>query len=181
MEIIIDEEVKKVLGRSQSFGELALLYNAPRSASVRCVEKSFFWALERQQFKRKLEDLNTKQQAENFSFIENIKFFGCLFSESLTREQKSSIASIMIHEKYRAGDKIVSQGDLASCFFVIKEVAITQGDGRGEEEGSGAAREADPQADEERLLRRAGAVLRHHAHLQRRRSLRSHLPLHRFR
>lgn len=37
-EIIINEDVKKVITSGAGFGELALLYGAPRSASVKAVE-----------------------------------------------------------------------------------------------------------------------------------------------
>lgn len=36
-QIIINDEVKKTLKSKDAFGELALLYNAPRSASVRAI------------------------------------------------------------------------------------------------------------------------------------------------
>ncbi len=36
-QIIINNEIKKTLKSSDAFGELALLYNAPRSASVKAI------------------------------------------------------------------------------------------------------------------------------------------------
>lgn len=40
-EIIINDEVKKILQSGQGFGELALLYGAPRSASIKALEGTF--------------------------------------------------------------------------------------------------------------------------------------------
>jgi cGMP-dependent protein kinase len=37
-QVIIHDEVKKTITQGQAFGELALLYNAPRSASIKAVE-----------------------------------------------------------------------------------------------------------------------------------------------
>ena len=35
----------------EGFGELALLYNSPRTATCKTIEDSFFWAIERKLFK----------------------------------------------------------------------------------------------------------------------------------
>lgn len=38
MEVIVNEKTKRELKAGDGFGELALLYNAPRSAAVRALE-----------------------------------------------------------------------------------------------------------------------------------------------
>jgi cGMP-dependent protein kinase 1 len=38
MEVIVNDKTKRELKAGDGFGELALLYNAPRSASVRALE-----------------------------------------------------------------------------------------------------------------------------------------------
>lgn len=43
---------QKEMGKKQSFGELALLYNAPRSATIRCLEDTYFWAIDRKTFRK---------------------------------------------------------------------------------------------------------------------------------
>ncbi len=45
LEVVIDGELKRVLGKGSSFGELALLYNAPRSASIKAKQNSFLWGI----------------------------------------------------------------------------------------------------------------------------------------
>lgn len=51
VDVIIDGDVKKSLGEGSSFGELALLYNAPRSASIRATKDTFLWGIHRKIFK----------------------------------------------------------------------------------------------------------------------------------
>lgn len=50
VEVIIGNEVVKTLSPGDFFGDLALLYNAPRSASIRCLEDCYFWTLHRNHF-----------------------------------------------------------------------------------------------------------------------------------
>ena len=38
LDVIINEEIKNTLNAGESFGDLALMYNAPRSASIQAKE-----------------------------------------------------------------------------------------------------------------------------------------------
>ena len=42
----------------------------------------------------------------------------------MTSEQKNSIAGVLILEQYNKNQVIVSEGDQASSFYIIKEVLI---------------------------------------------------------
>lgn len=49
--------MKRILKASEFFGELALMYHAPRSASVLSVGDCGFWVLERNKFRKAVEDI----------------------------------------------------------------------------------------------------------------------------
>lgn len=49
------------LKEGEGFGELGLLYNAPRSASCFALTKSYFWMIERNTFRRAVEQMITKE------------------------------------------------------------------------------------------------------------------------
>jgi len=76
----VNDEVKKTLQKGEGFGELALLYNAPRSASVKTLEKCGMWTIDRVTFRKAFEEMVRKQVAENRSFMDNVAFFSNLFS-----------------------------------------------------------------------------------------------------
>jgi cGMP-dependent protein kinase 1 len=59
-EVIIHDEVKKTITKGSAFGELALLYSAPRSASIRATKDSYFWAIDRVRFRKAVEELALK-------------------------------------------------------------------------------------------------------------------------
>ena len=75
VEVVIHDQVRREMGTSEGFGELALMYNAPRSASIRAVENSAFWGIDRASFKKALEEMITKEYEENRMFIDGVKFF----------------------------------------------------------------------------------------------------------
>jgi len=75
MQIIIHDQVKKVIKGGEGFGELALLFNAERSASVRACEKCGLWGIERHTFRKVVQEMMGKQYKENRKFLEKIKFF----------------------------------------------------------------------------------------------------------
>ena len=74
-----------------SFGELALLYNSPRSAGIFALETTKVWVLSRLDFKKVLKDLNRTEKNENEEILKNIKFL-----EGLTDTQRQSLASNLV-------------------------------------------------------------------------------------
>ncbi len=59
----------KILQKGESFGELALLYNEPRSGSILALEKCYVWGLHGTIFKEILKELNKNEKTENLYFI----------------------------------------------------------------------------------------------------------------
>lgn len=81
MEIIIHDQVKKVIKSGEGFGELALLFNSERSASVKAREKCGLWGIDRGTFRKVVQDMMNKQHKENRKFMEKIKFFSNFFKK----------------------------------------------------------------------------------------------------
>jgi cGMP-dependent protein kinase len=125
LNIIINNEIKRTVKDGEGFGELALLFNAPRSASVKALEHCGLWGIDRNTFRKAVEEMSSKQCKENRKFMENVNFF-----QNLTIEQKDSIASVLTTQKFKKGEFIVAEGDPASSFYVIKsgEVAVLKGE-----------------------------------------------------
>ena len=118
----IDGKAKKRMQNSEGFGDLALLYNAPRSASIRANVTTQFWAIDRKTFKKVVGEITAKQYVENRKFLNDVNFF-----ESMTDSQKDAIASVLISQKFDKGKVIVSQGDQADSYYIIKKVKRSSG------------------------------------------------------
>ena len=75
--------MKKTLEPGVAFGEYALLYNAPRSASIRTLQKCYLWGLYRSSFRKSIEELSSKNYEENRKFINSNQFFGKIFNGNM--------------------------------------------------------------------------------------------------
>ena len=75
----IETKLIRELKRGDGFGELALLYSAPRSASIKAIEITRLWGIDRETFKKSVKEITTKTYKDNRSFIDNVKFFRNFF------------------------------------------------------------------------------------------------------
>ncbi|EGR29318.1 protein kinase domain protein [Ichthyophthirius multifiliis] len=120
VQIEINDQFVRKLNKGEGFGELALLYNAPRSASIKCIGKCTFWGINRNTFRKTVEEMVQKNYESNRNFMEQVNFF-----RQLNNEQKNSIASRLITTKYEKNEYIFNQGDNADSFFMIKEGIVS--------------------------------------------------------
>jgi cGMP-dependent protein kinase len=122
MSVEINGDVKRKIYPGEGFGELALLYSAPRSASIKAEKSSFLWFIDRSTFRNFVETIIEKNFSENRKFIEHNKFFSNFFNNLayLTSDQKDKIASIGITQKYEKKSKICKEGELAASMFILK-------------------------------------------------------------
>jgi len=79
LEVFIEKKFIRDLKRGDGFGELALLYSAPRSASIKAIELSRLWGIDRDTFRKAVKEITTKTSKDNRSFIDNVKFFRNFF------------------------------------------------------------------------------------------------------
>ena len=70
-----------------SFGELALMYNAPRAATVVSAEQSTLWALDRVTFRRILMDSAFQRRRMYEGFLEEVSLLASLTPKSPAEEQ----------------------------------------------------------------------------------------------
>ncbi|KAF2861298.1 camp-dependent protein kinase regulatory subunit [Piedraia hortae CBS 480.64] len=104
-----------VSGPGTSFGELALMYNAPRAATVVSTEPSILWQLDRVTFRRILMDSAFQRRRMYESFLEEVPLLA-----SLTPYERSKIADALETKKYPAGSTIIRQGDVGDKFYLLE-------------------------------------------------------------
>jgi cAMP-dependent protein kinase regulator len=103
------------VGTGGSFGELALMYNAPRAATVASNEQSTLWALDRVTFRRILMDSAFQRRRMYEGFLEEVPLLS-----SLTPYERSKIADALETKKYPAGTTIIQEGDVGESFYILE-------------------------------------------------------------
>ncbi len=103
------------VGPGGSFGELALMYNAPRAATVMSTDSSTLWALDRITFRRILMDSAFQRRRMYEGFLEEVALLS-----SLTPYERSKIADALETKKYPPGTTIIQEGDVGESFFLLE-------------------------------------------------------------
>ena len=126
MEVTNKSQVLGIITPGHGFGELALLYDTPRTATVTARKDSTLWGIDRKTFKSFVEKIQSQQYEENQRFLDSIEVF-----QVLTRKEKDSLLMLLKISTFTPGARIVTQGETGNVCFIIKEGMVTcERDGR---------------------------------------------------
>ncbi|XP_032234964.1 cGMP-dependent protein kinase 1 isoform X2 [Nematostella vectensis] len=111
------------MGPGKAFGELAILYNCTRTASVRAQTSGKLWAIDRQTFQTIMMKTGLMRTAEHMEFLRSVNLLKDLAESYLLK-----IADVIEETFYEEGEYIIRQGARGDTFFIIKSgnVDITQ-------------------------------------------------------
>ncbi|KAM3913472.1 cGMP-dependent protein kinase 2-like [Leptodactylus fuscus] len=106
-----------------AFGELAILYNCKRTATVKAVTDAKIWVLDRQVFQNIMMSSAQAQHQEYFSFLRSVSLL-----KDLPEEKLSKIVDCLEVDFYDKGDYIIREGEEGNTFFIIAKgkVCVTQ-------------------------------------------------------
>lgn len=103
-------------GPGDAFGELALLYNAPRAATIDARVQSVLLSLDRETFNHIVKDAMVRRRQLFYDFLRNIELF-----DSLNNSEKDKICDVMQSKTYRDGEVIIREGDQGDTFFCVQK------------------------------------------------------------
>lgn len=98
-----------------SFGELALMYNSPRAATVTARTDGSVWALERALFTTIVVQHARKTKERYEKFLEKVPII-----EHLSRNELSQVADSLVSQEFKDGDVIIRQGDSGDSFYIVE-------------------------------------------------------------
>uniref|UniRef100_A0A8C6MP13 cAMP-dependent protein kinase type II-alpha regulatory subunit n=1 Tax=Mus spicilegus TaxID=10103 RepID=A0A8C6MP13_MUSSI len=87
-----------------SFGELALMYNTPRAATIIATSEGSLWGLDRVTFRRIIVKNNARKRKMFESFIESVPLF-----KSLEMSERMKIVDVIGEKIYKDGERIIAQ------------------------------------------------------------------------
>mmetsp|Transcript_53952 Transcript_53952/g.115886 ORF Transcript_53952/g.115886 Transcript_53952/m.115886 type:complete len:369 (+) Transcript_53952:81-1187(+) len=105
-----------VVTAGASFGELALLYNVPRAATVRCAEAGGLWCLDRESFQMMLVTAESTKNREYESFLSQISVLSSLNSYELAQ-----LSDCLTSELFDDSEEIVRQGEPGDSIYFLYE------------------------------------------------------------
>ena len=111
------EKFLKTYTPGEVFGELALLYNAPRAATIRAKDESVvLWSLDRETFNHIVKDAAMKKRAKYETFLASVEIL-----KSIDSYELSQISDAVKVEFFKEGDVIIKQNVEGDKFYMVEE------------------------------------------------------------
>lgn len=98
----------------EAFGELALLYNAPRAATIIAKTDALCWELDRATFNHIVKDSAQKKRDKYDDFLATVEIL-----HSMDHYERAKIADVISETDHEQGSQVLKEGDDGSVFFLI--------------------------------------------------------------
>lgn len=98
------------------FGELAILYNCTRTATIRAITDCKLWAIERHCFQAIMMKSGLIRQRDYIDFLRTVPEFSQVSDETLSR-----ISGALEETTYNKGSYIIRQGGRGDTFYIISQ------------------------------------------------------------
>jgi len=109
-------DVLKTCVGGDIFGELALLYNAPRAASVTAKAACLLWKLDRETFGHITSAASEKYRKTLKEFLSKVPILSTFKPAEL-----GQLADVMVRTKVAPDTNIVTQGEEGDMFYILEE------------------------------------------------------------
>ncbi len=106
-------------GKGRSFGDLALLYDCPRAATVIAAEECILWRVDQKTFRQILANGRINGDRETIDTLKKVSFLSDLSDEYLAK-----MAAAATDRSFKKGDVIIRKGDPGTEFYILKEGSV---------------------------------------------------------
>ena len=115
----------------KNFGELALMYNTPRAATIVAASECVLWAIGRDVFRSLILATYMRKRQHFESILETVPLL-----QSMNRYERSVLADAFEEQDFPAQSEIIHEGDEGSNFYILTEgeCIATQTDGANTEQ-----------------------------------------------
>lgn len=98
----------------EAFGELALLYNAPRAATITAQENCVLWKLDRDTFNHIVKDAAARKREKYEAFLGEVPIFS-----TLEPYERGKLADAFKETKVSNGEYIIREGEPGNDLFLL--------------------------------------------------------------
>ncbi|XP_055518352.1 cGMP-dependent protein kinase 1-like isoform X1 [Leucoraja erinacea] len=116
VEVTKDDVKLCTIAPGKVFGELAILYNCTRTATVKALTNIKLWAIDRPCFQTIMMRTGVIKHIEHMELLRSVPSF-----QELQEEVLSKLADVLEETHYNEGDYIVRQGASGDTFFIISK------------------------------------------------------------
>lgn len=113
--IFVDGVRAAIRGRGTCFGEVALMYNAPRAATVCAAEDSIVWMIDRFTFKRIVVGVTKDKLQSYLSFLHNVPILA-----PLAEYEREKIAEALEEVSFNKDQTVCKQGEDGDEMFIVQ-------------------------------------------------------------
>jgi serine/threonine protein kinase/CRP-like cAMP-binding protein len=121
------------LGPGAFFGELALMYNTVRAASIKTTTDCVIWRIDRSTFRGLVVYYKRLRAKQYLGFLTNVSIMNKRLGDVLSTNDLSKLCMSFEIETFQKGDTIIREGNTGDHFYIIKEgtVSVSQLDPAG--------------------------------------------------
>ncbi|CAL8070614.1 unnamed protein product [Calicophoron daubneyi] len=116
LEISKDGQKIREIGKCTVFGELAVLYNCERTATVKALTLCRLWAIDRKSFQAILRKKNIQRHKSRVAFLKSVPTF-----QTLPENLLSQMADQLTEVKYLPNEYVIRQGARGDNFYIVCE------------------------------------------------------------
>uniref|UniRef100_UPI00398EB7E7 cGMP-dependent protein kinase 2 n=1 Tax=Pristiophorus japonicus TaxID=55135 RepID=UPI00398EB7E7 len=123
LEVFQNSKILTSISIWTAFGELAILYNCTRTASVKAVSSVKTWVLDREVFQNIMRGTAQARHEQYRNFLRSVSLL-----KNLPEDKLAKIVDCLEVEYYDKGDYIIREGEEGSTFFILAKgkVKVTQ-------------------------------------------------------
>ena len=104
------------MSEGDGFGEMALLYNERRSATIRALSDCEVWVLDGSIFKKIVVKNAVVKRSTELGFLDRVSLF-----HSLDKFEKLSLLDGLKPLWYNKNEVVVRAGDIGDLFYIVEE------------------------------------------------------------
>lgn len=114
-EVTVKGEVVSTFEDVRIFGELAILYNDLRKATIKAITPGRIWVLNRDVYQKLMVGSNIQEQDEKLAFLQNVPKLNKASHQTLQK-----VVDLLEMKFFETGTPIIKQGDTGDKFYIIR-------------------------------------------------------------
>ena len=122
-EFCVDDQVVGRAAKGDSFGELALLYDAPRAATVKAATDCNLYRVDQQAFRHILQQQATEGEQTKLDLLDKVDFL-----KDLATSERTKLANVMTPKPFHKDDVLLKKGEGIDSFWILQKGEVKKAD-----------------------------------------------------